>query len=457
MIKKLLKSKWSMVIMIVAWLLLIWARTFTGMASGTDDTSVWSILWSSVVAIACTFIYGANIFAWDDEIGFFYEDDEETSLEEYNDKEDDGEIMEEEAEEEEEFLRELADRIHEESNAQNPALKRSLLVVMILAAFCLFSFASAEWNGWIDLFSDRTYMEIGFCTFNKKYIFDVLMIVLFPLWTTFIIRKIAESRCAAGAVMSGAVQILTLTLLGFLLYMRLPNIWLLETAFINSLTLVRAVKAYLWRNASRKGNVVALLICYILFWVLLMSMFTYSGQTIAEFMGIQNLSDASIPSSYVSNVRTIMREVAFVGQSSSLLENPYVAEFMMERTNPIIGALFYGGWSAAILLVLVSIVFVLTAGAILIRNKRRDGRDVMLCIAWAALVVRLVAGTLYSFGIPITIVPLFTGNVGIRMDSMCMSLLLLSCLHNKWDAWLEEMVDEICDDLEEEEYDEEDE
>ena len=43
------------------------------------------------------------------------------------------------------------------------------------------------------------------------------------------------------------------------------------------------------------------------------------------------------------------------------------------------------------------------------------------------------------------------------MDSMCMSLLLLSCLHNKWDAWLEEMVDEICDDLEEEEYDEEDE
>lgn len=367
--------------------------------------------------------------------------------------------MDEEAEEEDEdeFLRELADRIHEESNAQNPALKRSLLVVMILVAFCLFSFASAEWNGWIDLFSDRTYMEIGFCTFNKKYIFDVLMIVLFPLWTTFIIRKIAESRCAAGAVMSGAVQILTLTLLVFLLYMRLPNIWLLEMAFINSLTLVIAVKAYLWRNASRKGNVVALLIGYILFWVLLMSMFTYSGQTIAEFMGIQNLSDASIPSSYVSNVRTIMREAAFVGQSSSLLENPYVAEFMMERTNPIIGALFYGGWSAAILLVLVSIVFVLTAGAILIHNKRRDGRDVMLCIAWAALVVRLVAGTLYSFGIPITIVPLFTGNVGIRMDSMCMSLLLLSCLHNKWDAWLEEMVDEICDDLEEEEYDEEDE
>lgn len=60
MIKKLLKSKWSMVIMIVAWLLLIWARTFTGTASGTDDTSVWSILWSSVVAIACTFIYGAK-------------------------------------------------------------------------------------------------------------------------------------------------------------------------------------------------------------------------------------------------------------------------------------------------------------------------------------------------------------------------------------------------------------
>lgn len=452
MIKKLLKSKWSMVIMIVAWLLLIWARTFTGMASGTDDTSVWSILWPSVVAIACTCIYGANIFAWDDEIGLFYEDDEENSLEEYNDKED-SEIIEEE----EMFLREFENRIYERSNAQSPALRRSLLVVMILAAFCLFSFASVEWNGWIDLFSDRTYMEIGFFTFNKKYIFDVLMIVLFPLWTTFIIRKIAESRCVAGAVISGTVQILTLTLLGFLLYMRLPNIWLLEMAFINCLTLIMAVKGYLWKNIDKKGNAVAMLIGYVLFWVLLMSMFTYSGQTVAGFMGVENLSDISIPSSYVSNVWTIMKEAAFVGQSSSLVGNPYVAEFMMERTNPIIGALFYGGWSVAILLVLVSFIFVVTAWAILIRNKRRDGRDVMLCMAWAALVVRLVAGTLYSFGIPITIVPLFTGNVGIRMDSMCMSLLLLSCLHNKWDAWLEEMVDEICDDLEEEEYDEEDE
>lgn len=453
MIKKLLKSKWSMVIMIVAWLLLIWARTFTGMASGTDDISVWSILWPSVVAIACTFIYGGNIFVWDDEIGFFYEDDEENTLEKYNDKEDEGGIMDEEAEEEEMFLRGFENRIFERSNAQSPALRRSLLVVMILTAFCLFSFASVEWNGWIDLFSDRTYMEIGFFTFNKKYIFDVLMIVLFPLWTTFIIRKIAESRCVAGAVISGTVQILTLTLLGFLLYMRLPNIWLLEMAFINCLTLIMAVKGYLWKNIDKKGNAVAMLIGYVLFWVLLMSMFTYSGQTFAGFMGVENLSDVSIPSSYVSNVWTIMKEAAFVGQSSSLVGNPYVAEFMMERTNPIIGALFYGGWSVAILLVLVSIIFVVTAWAILIRNKRRDGRDVMLCMAWSALVVRLVAGTLYSFGIPITIVPLFTGDVEIRMDSMCMTLLILGCLHNKVNTWFEEILEE----LEEEEYDEEDE
>jgi hypothetical protein len=450
MIRKLLKSKWSMVIMIVTWLLLIWARTFTGMASGTDATSVWSILCPSVIAIACTFIYGANYLLWNDEIEFIYEDDEAALLEEFYDEEEDEEA-------EEQFLYEPEDRIRDKSNVQSPALGRSLLVVMILAAFCLFSFASAEWNGWIDLFSDRIYMELGIFAFNKKYFFDVLMIIVFPLWTTFIIRKIAESRCSAEAVMSGVFQILTLTLMGFLLYMRLPNIWLLEMAFINCLTLIMAVKEYLWKDIDKKGNALALLIGYVLFWVLLMSMFTYSGQTVAGFMGVENLSDASIPSSYVSNVRTIMKEAAFVGQSPSLVENIYVAEFMMERTNPIIGALFYGGWSAAILLVLVSIIFVVTAGAILICNKHRDGRDVMLCMAWAALVVRLVAGTLYSFGIPITIVPLFTGDVGIRMDSMCMTLLILSCLHNKATAWFEEMEEAICEELEEEEFDEEDE
>lgn len=160
---------------------------------------------------------------------------------------------------------------------------------------------------------------------------------------------------------------------------------------------------------------------------MLLSMLTHSGQTVAEFLGVENPSDFYSPGGYVSIVWTIMKEAAFVGQNFALLRTPYVTDFMMTNTNPIIGALFYGGWLAAILFVPVSIIFVFTAWVTLIRSKRRDGRDVMLCIAWAVLVIRLVAGTLYSFGIPIHILPLFTGNFGIKMDSMCMTLLILGC------------------------------
>lgn len=443
MIRKLMNDKWCMAIMIVTWLLLIWARTFTGMAGVNGEVPVWGILGLSVVTIVCTFILGYFFVFGYYENDFFYEDNE-VSVEDLYDGED---------EELKKFTRKLVDFFYEKPDEQSQALNRSLLAVAILAALFLFSFISAEWNGWIDLFSDSTYMEIGFFSFDKTYIFDVLMIVLFPLWTTFIIRKIAEKRCTVGAVISGTVQILTLTMLGFLLYMQLSNIWLMKMAFINCLTLIMAVKGYLWKHIDKKGNAVAMIIGYVLFWVLLMSMLTHSGQTVAEFMGVENPSDISSTGSYISNVWTIMKEAAFVGQSFSLLRNPYVTEFMMTSTNPIIGALFYGGWLAAILLVLVSIIFVFTAGVILIRSKRRDGRDIMLCMAWAVLVIRLAAGTLYSFGIPTYILPLFSGKFGIRMDSMCMTLLILGCLHNKINAWFEGIFEKT----EEEEYDEEDE
>ena len=391
-----------MAIMIATWLLWIWVRTFTEMTGTSAVMPDLSILGLSIVTVVCTFLLGLALIFSDDENDFFYENNE-VSVEELYDPED-KEITEEDLE----SMRRLVDIFYDKPNAQFQALRRSLLAVAILAALFLFSFISAKWNGWIDLFSDSTYMEIGPFCFNKTHIFDVLMIVLFPLWTTFLIRKIVESRCAAGVVILGTFQILMLTLLGFFLCMQLGNIWLIKLEFINCLTLILAVKEYLWNQIDKKKNAIVMLIGYVLFWILLLSMLTHSGQTVAEFLGIENPSDLYSPGSYVSIVWTIMKEAAFVCKNFALLRNPYVIDLIITSTNPIIGALFYGGWLAAILLVLVSIIFVFTAWVTLIRSKRRDGRDVMLCMAWAVLVIRLVVGTLYSFGIPIHILPLFT-------------------------------------------------
>jgi len=429
MIRKLMNdNKWCMAIMIATWLLFIWVRTFTGITGSSAVMPDWDILGLSIVTVVCTFLLGLTIIFSDDKNDFFYENNE-VSVEDLYDPED-KEITEEDLE----FMRRLVDIYYDKPNAQFQALRKSLLAVVILAAFFLFSFISAKWSGWIDLFRDSTYMVI-----------DVLMIVLFPLWATFLIRKIAESRCAAGVVILGTVQILMLTLLGFFLCMQLGNIWLIKLEFINCLTLILAVKEYLWNQIDKKKNAIVMLIGYVLFWVLLLSMLTHSGQTVAEFLGIENPSDLYSPGSYVSIVWTIMKEAAFVGKNFALLRNPYVIDLIITSTNPIIRALLYSGWLAAILFVLVSIIFVFTAWVTLIRGKRRDGRDVMLCMAWAVLVIRLVAGTLYSFGIPIYILPLFAGNFGIKMDSMCMTLLILGCTHDKVNRW----VEGICEKYEE--------
>lgn len=443
MIEKLLKSKWNPVIMLVAWLLLIWVRTFTGIANGDSEISVFSVLTTSALALCATLICGWNLYVWDDEIEFFYKEQngshKEVEVSEWEDDE----------EEEEFFLTGFARKTREKTIIQSPGLRKSLLVVLVLAVFCLFSFASADWGGCIDLFSDSNDMGLGWWTMNKKYIYDILILVVFPVWSTFIIRKISESRCSAGAVASGLIQILALTMMGFLLYMRLSKIWLIEMAFMNTLTLILAVRGYLWKNIHKKGNTIALLIGYALFWIMLLLMIPYNGQTFAGFMGVQNIFDLSIPGSYISNVNKILENAPFVGQSLVLLKDPYILDFMRCRNNPLLAALFYGGWCSAIALIIVEIIFVMAAAAVLTRSKRKDGRDIMLCMAWVSLAIRVVAGTLYSFGVPIPILLPFTGKVGIIADTMSMGLLIVSCMVNKSNAWF--ALDE------EDEYEEDDE
>ena len=411
--------------MLVTWLFLIWMRTFTGIVNGDSEISVFGVLRTSALTLFVTFICGWNMYVWDDEIKFFYKERNGSQ----------GRTV-----------------------IQSPGLRKSMLVVLALAVVCLFSFASIGWGGCIDLFSDSNDIAFGWWTINKKYIYDVLILVVFPVWSTFIIRKISESRCSVGAVASGLIQILALTMMGFLLYMGFSNIWLAEMAFMNTLTLILAVRGYLWKNIPKKGNAIALIIGYALFWFMLLLRSTYNGQILAGFLGGQNVFDPLIPGSYISNVNKILKNASFVGPSLFLIKDPYVLDFMRGRNNPLLAALFYGGWCSAITLIIVEIIFVMAAAAVLTHNKRKDGRDIMFCMAWVSLMIRVAAGTLYSFGVPIPILLPFTGKVGIIADSMSMGLLIVSYMANKFNTWFEITGEEISEDWDgEDEYEEDDE
>lgn len=54
------------------------------------------------------------------------------------------------------------------------------------------------------------------------------------------------------AVLSGSVQLLMLSLISYLLFMKLPNIWLIELAAVEIIIVVTAIKKYVWKECSEK-------------------------------------------------------------------------------------------------------------------------------------------------------------------------------------------------------------
>lgn len=440
MIKKILKSKWSLLIMLVCWLMLLWSRTFIGLANGCE-TSAFDVLGTSVLMLFFTFIWGCNLFLWDDEMRFFYKDDE--LQEKYG---------EDDAGEKDDFCDKLSYRSSGTTDGYNFGLSTSLCAVLVLVVICMFSFAMTGWTEWLNLFNDSTYMQIGWWNINKKYIFDVLMLIVFPAWSTFILRKVKESGFSITAVCSGSVQILALTLMGFLLYMRRPNIWLVEMAIVNVVTLILIVRSYIWKDIRKKGNVAALLILYMLLWLALLSMFYYNGQSITEYMG---LADSSPMNSYFTNVSKIIGNASFTGQSLELVNDPYVLQFLEDSHYLLTSILFYAGWLPAILLMAVELVFIIASAGVIVQNQRHDGRDTILQTILFGLFIRVVGGILYSFGISIPILLPFTGSVGVATDTICIGILILSFLSSRFEDYSDLIAEEILEDLEEEDDDEE--
>ena len=181
------------------------------------------------------------------------------------------------------------------------------------------------------------------------------MLIIFPAWSTFILRKVKESSFSIRVVVSGSVQILTLTLIGFLLYMRRPNIWIVELAVVNVLTLILAVRSYIWKAVKKKGNIVALLVLYVFVWIALLFTFYHNGQSVYDYMGF---SDINSLNGYFVNVRKIFENASFIGQSAVLIKDPYVLEFLEGSHYLLPSILFYLGWLPAILLMVVEVVFI---------------------------------------------------------------------------------------------------
>lgn len=139
--------------------------------------------------------------------------------------------------------------------------------------------------------------------------------------------------------------------------------------------------------------------------------------------------------SYIANVRKIAENTCFVGQSSILLNDPYVLSFMNDSHYLVPSVLFYGGWLPTILLMLIEVIFIVAMAGVCRQAKEHDGRDTMLDMIWVGFLIRVIAGLLYSFGLSIPILLPFSGTTGIITDSICMGMLLMGYLNRKLNLW----------------------
>lgn len=228
MSKKKRRYRVPVIISVMCWLTFIWLRTFTYMADYDEGSGVFSFLNAAIITMAGTFFY------WS-----LFKPDGTSSLMEF--------LFEEDLEE---YLEETPVATVKKWSI----LRKSMFCIGCLSFICLLAFAFEMWTD-ITVFTDPTYITIGFLSINKKYMYDPILFIAFPLWTQVIFRGIHEEEYRIKSVLSGSVQLLTLSLLSFFLFMKLPNIWLIELAVIEIITVAAAIRKYAWKQClKKKGN-----------------------------------------------------------------------------------------------------------------------------------------------------------------------------------------------------------
>lgn len=153
------------VISVVCWLTFIWLRTFTYMANYNEGTGVYSFLLAAIITMIGTFFYW-SLFKPEENSGLISllfgdeleEDLEETSI---------------------------------GTTKKWRVLQKSMFFVGCLSFLCLLTLAFEIWTD-ITVFTDASYIEIGFISINKKYMFAPILFIIFPLWTQTIFRGIRE-------------------------------------------------------------------------------------------------------------------------------------------------------------------------------------------------------------------------------------------------------------------------
>ena len=270
-------------------------------------------------------------------------------------------------------------------------------------------------------------IQIMSLTISKRYVFDIFVAILFPIITEYALKAMTKEHLSRRSIIWGIVTILVMSLLGYLLFFVMPNIWLADMAVINIVTVTVGIIKYIFpQRKIRKGNLVGMVILYVMVYIALFSLLSYEGESLSEFMY------GSTWPEYKEGVLCLVKNASLFGTSTTLLSSTYIHEWLVNRNNYIQQLLFYGGWTAVIgLIVFMAIFLRLLIHLLGLKNFKIHRHQLVYTAAFCILAIRTVMGTLYSFALlPYPVTLPFGGTYSIITDSIVFTLILYGAWEN---------------------------
>ena len=216
----------------------------------------------------------------------------------------------------------------------------------------------------------------------------------FPIVTEYALKAIVEENFHKKSIIWGSVTIIELALFGFLLFFVLPNVWLVDMAVINIVTVTVGIVKYIKLYVYLLGNLVGMIILYAMLYIVLFRCISYQGESLSEYM------IGSTWPEYKEGVWFLVKNASLFGPSDALLSSSYIHDWLVNRNNYIHQLLFYGGWSAVIgLIVFMAIFLYLLIRLLGLKYYKIHRHQLVYTAAFSIFTIRTVMGTLYSFAL----------------------------------------------------------
>lgn len=407
MIKNKLGYRSAVVISAATWLLFVWLHTFTFLTCYEGASVIYRFLWGAVFAMLMTLLCWFCLKPDNNPyiFGEIFEEDEDYFI--------DAGISR--------FLQERADKTEWKLKRWS-ILQKSMFLVAIMSLIFLLAFIFEKQEDITFFTTDEYYIDLVFFAFDKKYMYDPILFIILPVWMQTIFRGMRKENYIRKSVVSGCVQILMLSLMSFFLFKEMPNIWLIELAAVEIIIVITGIKKYLWKT-GKKSNIIALLIIYVIFWCVLLSVLYRPGQTLAEY------SYGGDWGEYKEIVSELLAGASAFGASADLAHNMRLSEFLLNRNNYLLSALYYGGWAGAGFVIVLLVLFLAATRKLLGKHAKYNYNYLVYAAAWWGLSLRVIMGIFYSFGLLAMPIALpFAGTIGIYMDTMALGILFCSAV-----------------------------